>query len=279
LARIVIIQHEIVPPDPVSYCIKLLARRWEREGHEVLYRAGTSDLPDGDLAIVHVDLSVVPPSYLEAAGRYPRAVNACAQDILKRTVSRNILEPGDDWAGPVIVKSDLNCGGLPEARTATAMIEQGLESEFSKKWNPRYKLFTSIQEVPERVWTNPHSVVERFLPERKDGRFHLRTWIFFGPEEICRRFSGETPILKASGYGAPEIVDVPDFLRAERERLGFDYGKFDFVIHKGEPILLDANKTPGIPPPTKPELRAAYINLSSGLDWFLTKATVAGRAG
>ena len=30
-----------------------------------------------------------------------------------------------------------------------------------------------------------------------------------------------------------------------REQMGFDYGKFDYVIHEGKPILLDANKTVG----------------------------------
>ena len=30
-----------------------------------------------------------------------------------------------------------------------------------------------------------------------------------------------------------------------RRDLGFDYGKFDYVIHEGRAILLDANSTPG----------------------------------
>jgi len=33
-------------------------------------------------------------------------------------------------------------------------------------------------------------------------------------------------------------------LVAERERLGLDYGKFDFVVHEGRPVLLDAAPTP-----------------------------------
>jgi hypothetical protein len=27
--------------------------------------------------------------------------------------------------------------------------------------------------------------------------------------------------------------------------MGFDYGKFDYVMQEGQPVLLDANKTPG----------------------------------
>ena len=43
---------------------------------------------------------------------------------------------------------------------------------------------------------------------------------------------------------ALEPTTVPEVLRAERERLGFDFGKFDFVVHEGEVVLLDANRTP-----------------------------------
>jgi hypothetical protein len=40
---------------------------------------------------------------------------------------------------------------------------------------------------------------------------------------------------------------VPDELRQRRHELGFNYGKFDFVLHQGKANLLDANKTPGRP--------------------------------
>jgi hypothetical protein len=43
-------------------------------------------------------------------------------------------------------------------------------------------------------------------------------------------------------------VPVPDDLRETRRRLGFDYGKWDFVLHEGRAVLIDANKTPGRPP-------------------------------
>jgi ABC-type uncharacterized transport system ATPase component len=36
----------------------------------------------------------------------------------------------------------------------------------------------------------------------------------------------------------PEILQL-------RKQLGFDYGKFDYVIHEGKVVLLDANKTTG----------------------------------
>ena len=39
---------------------------------------------------------------------------------------------------------------------------------------------------------------------------------------------------------------MPDEIRAERQRLGFDYGKFDFAIGPEGPVLYDANRTPGV---------------------------------
>jgi hypothetical protein len=52
-----------------------------------------------------------------------------------------------------------------------------------------------------------------------------------------------------------------------REALGFDYGKFDYVEHDGEPILLDANKTPTF----RGDPEAQRVRwLSSGIEAFLS---------
>ena len=52
---------------------------------------------------------------------HPRVVNRQVRDSSKRRVSRNLVRPGDGWEGPVIVKTDRNHGGLPEADTASAL--------------------------------------------------------------------------------------------------------------------------------------------------------------
>jgi hypothetical protein len=54
--------------------------------------------------------------------------------------------------------------------------------------------------------------------------------------------------VKVGSAIAHESAQVADALRAERARLGFDYGKFDFISHDGRPILFDVNRTPGAPP-------------------------------
>ena len=52
------------------------------------------------------------------------------------------------------------------------------------------------------------------------------------------------PIVKASNSLANETIPVPEDLHAMRARLRFDYGKFDYVVHSGRLVLLDANRTP-----------------------------------
>jgi hypothetical protein len=78
--------------------------------------------------------------------------------------------------------------------------------------------------------------------------------------------------VKAGSILAREPVPVPDELRAERQRLGFDYGKFDFVVRDDRPILFDANRTPSSPPPpVTAELTASNANLARGLDAWLNR--------
>ncbi len=54
-----------------------------------------------------------------------------------------------------------------------------------------------------------------------------------------------------------------------RPRPRLDYGKFDFVMHDGAPVLLDANRTPGIPPASSDVLHARAAQLADGLEALL----------
>jgi hypothetical protein len=109
-------------------------------------------------------------------------------------------------------------------------------------------------------------VVEKFLPERRGDFYCLRTWVFFGRSERAALHLSRDPVVKRVTTEQREIVDhVPDEIRAMRRRLGFDYGKFDFVIHEGVPVLLDANCTPTTHPEWNPRVRALAENLARGL--------------
>ena len=87
-----------------------------------------------------------------------------------------------------------------------------------------------------------------------------------GRRERCTRYLAADPLVKGANFLARETVPVPDELRAQRERRGFDYGKFDFVVSDGRAVLLDANCTPFAPlKAASPQLEIQNAELALGL--------------
>ena len=177
MANILIITHAHDRFRACDYIMRRFVRHWLAAGHRVSVVKGVGDWPDADIAFLHVDLSVVPDAYAEAAQRYPVVVNGAATDIRKRMVSRHLLRSGDAWNGPVIVKTDLNCGGWPELRIheraiAARSTEGRLSSDLSILSTEAYPVLDSLRDVPDAVWNDRHLVVERFLP---DARYFLPT--------------------------------------------------------------------------------------------------------
>ena len=70
-----------------------------------------------------------------------------------------------------------------------------------------------------------------------------------------------------------EPVEVPEEIRAQRRRLGFDFGKFDYVKSGGRFVLLDANRTPGMPARLleDPAVRESFERLGEGVESFLRR--------
>ena len=268
VARIVVITHVYDNFRGRKPLLGRLAAHWTDAGHAIDVVAGLGDWPDADAAILHVDLSVVPEAYREAAMRYPIVLNGGATDIRKTRVSRQLLRRGDDWAGPVVVKTDLNYSGIPERHAVECFGRDGTTPDLALVplvfTDRPYPILRSIDEVPDGIWNNPGLVVERFLPESDAQGFWMRAWVFFGDRERCTRYCGTHPIVKTANIIAREPASVPDELRIERERLGFEYGKFDFVVCEGRAILLDANRTPSAPP-SSPAIDASNAHLAGGL--------------
>ena len=277
-ARIVILSHAADRFDAYAYLMESMCGIWKREGHEVKVHSSPVNPPPGDVAVVHVDLTKVPPAYLKAARAYPRVINGGARDISKRTVSRNLVRRGDGYAGPVMVKANLNHGGVPEARMA-------LQGAFLRRWAQRrrqklpwflraevpvYRIFNTPRDVPAPVWWNPDLVVERFLSEREGEFYCLRTWMFLGEVETNSVSFSREPQVKSTNVVGRRIVDeIPDDLRAWRRELGFDFGKFDYAIVEGKTVLYDANRTPtagGINPKM---IQERVATLATGLTYFL----------
>jgi hypothetical protein len=247
-----------------------LAEYWKEDGHRV--SVGPAREVSGDIAILHVDRTRVPE---EAVPRNPSGIpllNGRVLDISKRVVSRNLVQRGDGYNGPVMIKTDANYFGAVEARDRSRgrlrrFLENALPWRLTRTL-PRgsYPVLETPQQVPDWVWGEDAFVVERFLPEIQDGHYVVRMWVFFGRAEYGVALYGREPVVKAANTVKKEdLQTVPDSIRAERERLGFDFGKFDYVERDGEAFLLDANKTPTVLKQRSSNLR----KLADGLAGFL----------
>jgi hypothetical protein len=202
-----------------------------------------------DIVLVHIDLSVVPERYFRFARRYPIVLNGKVKDIRKRRFA-DVLRKGDDWDGPVLVKSDLNAGGYPESvlgrswlTRRSPRIRRLLNRAHPLAGSGYYEIYDRIADVPPERFTDRRLVVERFRPEVENGLYHTRIYQFLGPHETCARLASEDPIVKTANTVRVEDVEPHPAIVAVRRRFAMDYGKLDYVMHDGRPILLDVNKT------------------------------------
>ena len=253
--RIALLFHERDQArDLLRYDIMHIAKYWQQAGHDVVPIFGTRKFVAADIAILHVDLSLVPQEYVDLADRYPLCLNKNALDIRKSRISAQLLKHDDDYDGPVIIKSNENAAGIPERINGDWRTRFGIAcGRFIKGFGAQpvihkqadYRIIDSLGLVPREVFDRADLVVEKFLPERNAGFFCTRTYLFLGDGEACQLNFSNGPIVSWSNTIRTESCAVhPQAVRWRRE-LGFDYGKFDYVIHRGEAILLDANKTTG----------------------------------
>jgi hypothetical protein len=246
--------------------VRLLIPVWQAMGVRVEVVTELDPFFPAPLALLHVTRSVVHDATRRLMRRYPRVLNSGVLDIRKRTFSRLALGRRDPYDRPVIVKTDCNYHGLPEF---TSQITRGwigrllrrvhasepvilalMRLEGLRPWQRRrilldYPVYRHLGDVPAGVWRNPDLLVERFMAERAGDGFCCRHWLFFGDAEVSRRTTSSGHMVKVSGRPEQMPVDVPLELRRVRERLGFDYGKFDYGVIDGEVVLYDVNRTPG----------------------------------
>lgn len=219
--------------------------------------AGPGFAPGADLGILHIDRTRIDPAVLDGLDPGLRVLNRRVLDISKRRHSTLALAPGDNWGGPVIVKSDRNHFGRPERRTLP--LPQRLMTEARARlarlnWrlvrtlpDGAYPVLPGIEAVPPWVWADPALLVERFMPEREGAHFVLRIWMFLGARSYGVRMVAGDPLVKLRSQISHEFTtEVPPELEQLRQHHGFDYGKFDYVIHDGKPVVLDMNRTPTI---------------------------------
>jgi hypothetical protein len=257
------------------YLISLLAWHWNQAGDRITSGPVKHIDPALDLAILHMDRTKIEPELVPANPSGRRFLNGGILDISKKRFSTMMVAPGDSWEGAVIVKSNLNCYGDPEWNGGSHGWFARKRREWAKRsWRMArmlpegtYPVLPRLSEVPDWVWADPSLIVERFVPEMDQGRYCLRGWVFFGKRGYTYRLFSDRPVVKARAILGHEFLeDPPSELVAFRDANGWDFGKFDYVMVDGKPILLDINKTPTITTgPDTPRLR----HLAGGLDEML----------
>lgn len=250
-----------------------LGEIWREQGHQV--QIARDFHPAADLCILHHDRTYVSPADIPPAPAGVRVLNAASNDISKRRYSTLLVTPDCGWAGPVILKTNLNHYGAPERRdgkTAGGELRQKLAKlswRLARRLPPNdYPVLDGLSEVPDWVWRDESLIVEKFLPERHEGLYCLRGWLFFGAESYGYRMFATHPMVKLKSVVSHEYLLEPPgepILRL-REKMGFEFGKFDYVVHDGEPILLDANKTPSLARRARSE---RVMRLARGVQPFL----------
>lgn len=260
--HILVLMHQKTrDPSHPNSAVHHLARHWRAMGHQVTFQCGTRRFVPADLVFVHVDLSVVPAPYLALAARYPAGINHRVKDIRKSTISDQLVRRGDDWNGPVIAKSDLNYAGSPERALSVrgTLSRHALGRRATKLWDRfgpgpgpdpfrtwrDYQVYDHLDHIPEHLIGDSRVVIERFLPELEGGLYHLRFYQFLGDRWTCIRMASPNPLVKVNNSVSIERVKPHPIVETWRRRFQLDYGKLDYVIHDGQPILLDVNKTSG----------------------------------
>jgi hypothetical protein len=277
-SQIAIITHEYDEFPTKMFILKDVAERWRERGLKVEIIAGINTAIDAEIAIQHVDLTLVPPEYVEYARRFPVVLNGRTEDISKRAMSSNLVSLNDGYDGPVVVKSNYNYGGGPELRVALRTENYALISRPSFLYPdvqalqvPRYVVLPSASIVPPDVWDNPDLVVERFRPERSGELYCARMWFFLGNCDVQYISYATDPIVKGPCVTHREQIfePVPAELRQIRKKLGFDFGKFDYARDGNELILYDVNRTPTIGAPLASLKEAIVTSLAGGIDAYI----------
>lgn len=263
-SKITILLHEDDRyPLSIRHSIWALCDVWRERGIEIEVLKGTKCQSNADLLIPIIDLTRTPQDYIDFLNKHPRVINRDVHDISKRRISRNLLTQSDDYTGPVVIKTDSNCGGMPDFRRTRAKVAYKQKSFWGKltsfhkrreshRWskvnciNPQdYQIFPSLAEVPKEIFSNPFLIAEKFLPEYEDGVYYLRIYTFIGDREHCLRIGSSSPIVKGENMVSREEVAIPPEVQDFRREIKMDYGKLDFVIHEGRVVILDVTSTPG----------------------------------
>jgi len=265
----------------VNYILVQVIEIVKRRGLVVRVLDRLDPAPRARAAFVHVDLTTVPAPYTWVDRLYPRCMNGRTHSIARHLYSAARLCRGDDYTGPVIVKSALNHRGLPDFQYVAAEGKLRLTSrlnlprrrreyrELQDRLCPKYEILPGIDEVPEAVWSDSGVIVERFLPGNFDLPVVKYRYNFMLDCAITVRAEYDDLLCAADSVKRVEFIDeVPGEVLAARRRLDLDYGAIDYFVVEGRATVVDVNKTITSTPDwveSYSELRDFYDELSTRL--------------
>ncbi|MEM9473380.1 MAG: hypothetical protein AAGA00_15605 [Pseudomonadota bacterium] len=236
------------------HLIKVLSAIWRDSGNVLSF--GDRPPSGTDVVVAHTDHSVVADGFFSNVNDSLPVINGRARNILKSVVSQALISAGSDWDGPVIVKTNANAHAGEEyayhridfPRLAKILAARVIPWQWIEELPlRRYPILDHKSRVPDWVWQDDRLIVERFIPERDNELYALRLWMFFGNQEYCMRVLSTLPVVKSRKLVKVDLVDeVPDEVRRLRHELGLDFGKIDFVMDDGRPVVFDVNKTPTV---------------------------------
>lgn len=260
---------------PGSALISHLADEWRDAGHTVSF--GPAEQLDADVGVLHINRTWVDDQYVPKVLNGRLLLNGNVLDISKRRFSDHILKPDDDYDGPIMIKTNGNCFEQPERGRLEWLLFYRWRLKLANAGTWRlarelpgiYPVVQCIEDVPQWVWSRKDLVVEKFMPEMDGDLYVLRMWVFFGDREFGVKMWSSDPMVKADNFLRFEYLhEVPEGLRPIREKLQFDFGKFDYVMVNGEAVLLDINTTPTIA--ASSGRRSPNIaNLAEGIRYYL----------
>jgi hypothetical protein len=292
---VLILSHRDDPSfDVATSTIKLLFTYWREMGLTVAVERGASYFarPHAALAVNHVTHTVTPPAYRRYLSRFPAVINGRLTDISKTKYSRDLLTQTDGYAGPVIIKTDLNSGGYSEhylpSRNRLAGYLRPVLNRLGVREYPdpdaplggtvylsphAYPVYEHASLVPAGAWSNPNLVVQKFQPEMEGpGLYRLRCWYVLGDRGFHVVTVARNPVVRGTDIVKRWVTleATPPELEAVRRAMHVDYGRIDYVMAEGKPVVYDINRTPTSSPAAAGEYASEWRDLAQGILDFLT---------
>ena len=106
------------------------------------------------------------------------------------------------------------------------------------------EVYEAFSEVPQKAFSDPDVVVEKFIPETEGDLVIIRTHVFFGENVTSYQLRSKSQVVKFRNVVDFKQIEVDPEVVEITSRLNVDFGKIDYVVHDGKACVFDVNKTP-----------------------------------